>query len=360
KLKDAFEIEIADWKTRFDIESKQLFSLRKEAQALCSNLEELKQRNNQLSQDLSLSSLKISEQEDTIQKLRKKGELDKIKITELVRKMEGTLIQQSQKRGSIFSSNVDYEKKALKQKQKDLKAMEQRLFQECEKKRKIEMELQEIKSQKLILEKELIEIKKKGPQVLISRNLSTSSGNSLMKKFSSVNSLSRKRLDDASKLIYLVNNGLEFDASLISLEGYLKIPKPRGIRYGWHKVYVHIKDYTLYLSPSKEDLEHQKPILNLRHDAFSVKQDSMATEASGNVKELLKKLKNLQKDIETEERIMKGAEALVKIGTGVQKSEAEKQYEASMKRLTNMKIEAEKIKTLDAYKNFNDADQEVP
>jgi hypothetical protein len=77
------------------------------------------------------------------------------------------------------------------------------------------------------------------------------------------------------------------------------------------------------------------------------KSDGSSLSQESNLKDISKKIKQLKKDIEVEEKLYKGAESLARISNGPQRIEAEKQMEGSLKRLANLKAELERLKSIE-------------
>jgi capsule polysaccharide export protein KpsE/RkpR len=65
-------------------------------------------------------------------------------------------------------------------------------------------------------------------------------------------------------------------------------------------------------------------------------------------KDVAKRIKAIESKMEIEEKLLKGAEALVKVSTGAQRQDAERQLEASLSLISGLKAELEKLRQVEA------------
>ena len=312
-----------------------------------------------------------SDMEIQIEKLKQKISFDQVKISELVRKMQDMIAVQPEKSkflsffsGSSGSSSIvakpanneDSElKKQLKVKQRDMKALEQRLNAEINSRKALETELTEVKALKLQLESELEDLNTIATQ----------------RRFSSRS----------------VRNTNIVDAKIV-LEGWLKIPTENGSKL-WKKVWVCVQDFKILLCEKDKDTSSTRCVAHLKSDVFCVRSvlakemihvpakdvnnifmvqstfvgnnsirslsstaspiESVAVNTSSvSLTEIKTKIKNIEKDIEVEERVRKGIENLRKASTSsANKANAEKQLEGSDKKLVFLRSELEKYKGME-------------
>ena len=221
----------------------------------------LEERFHKLEIDHSRGNMQIRDLLEENHTLKQKSEFQQAKIDAVVSKFEGTLANIGDGMNHPFSERSDWQdKRAQKMKAQELKWLRQKYDQEIERNKLLESQLLDSKLTKQQFEKELDDLKKTNSE--LRRQISQGKRTSLGKSddlpdiklnprqsipFSNENRLSSVIHKAKISLLSSIGSSNEFVQPVSQIEGWIKVPKARGIKFGWKRRYAGVINFKLYL-----------------------------------------------------------------------------------------------------------------